>query len=117
MAYNSPFVSSGNTLSLSVTSTASTGFQLTTSSKGSGSQVRIVNVGPNNAFLTWDPNGSSSTAAVIPTAGNPPGTSQFGIWILAGATETFTFPQNSWYSAICAASQTATLHFTVGEGS
>ncbi len=117
----SPFQATGNTQSLNVTATASTAFQLTTGGGGSGSQVRIANVGPNAAFVTWAApapagSGSSSTVAVIPTSGNPPGTSQFGVWMLSSTIETFTIPQGSWISAICAAAQTATLHFAIGEG-
>lgn len=119
MSQQSPFSPVSNTFTLNATAVASTAFQAPT---GSGSQCRIVNTGPNPAFITWAiappiGSGSTATAAVLPTAGNPPGTSQYGVRIMANTVETVTIPQNAFISAICAAAQTAVIDFTFGEGS
>jgi hypothetical protein len=44
------------------------------------------------------------------------GTPQFGMPIPAGATEVFSGPPNAWFTAICAAAESATIFITPGKG-
>lgn len=127
MATTSAFSPSSNTYTLSVSTTSTTAFQVVPNTVLAATQYRITNRGPNAAFITWsaplidqatgkDTGGTPTTTAVIPTAGNPPGTNQKGVWVQSGATETFTLPSNAWFAAICAAAQSATVDFVSGEG-
>ena len=99
-----------NTKSLSVSSTSSSVVLATTDtnigSTGQGSNVRrIVNAGPNTAFLRW---GTASGVGAAVVTDMP---------MLAGTVEVFTFsPDATTLAAICAAASTATLYITAGEG-
>lgn len=69
----------------------------------SSPNIRIYNAGPNAAFVRW---GVGAQTASI-TADVP---------IAAGMTESFFKGQADTFSAICAASQTATVYLTPGLG-
>jgi len=92
---------------ISVTATASTSTRL----PGQGNSIRIVNEGPNVAFVSI---GEGTQTATLPnataTATSTP--------ILSGSDITLSIPNDAVYniSAICRATGTATLDVQVGEG-
>jgi hypothetical protein len=96
-----------NTLPVVVTATAST----STALPNKGNTIRIVNEGPNVAFVSI---GTGTQTATLPNA-TPTATSNP---IYVGET-TLSIPPDSILniSAICRASQTAQLNIQVGEGS
>lgn len=107
-----PFNAQALTLPISVTSTAST----STALPNIGNSVRIVNEGPNVAFISI---GTGAQTATLPnatvTATSTP--------VLAGTDITLSIPYTPTtsgltlnISAICRASGTATLDVQVGEG-
>ena len=102
-----PFTATSKTLPISVTATASS----STALPGQGNTVRVVNEGPNVAFLSI---GSGTQTAVLPNS-TPTATSTP---VLAGTDVSFTIPNDQVYniSAICRANGTATLDLQVGEG-
>lgn len=107
MSATQPFTAQAKTLPISVTSTAST----STALPALGNSVRIVNEGPNVAFVSI---GSGTQTATLPNA-TPTATSTP---VLAGTDVSFSIPNDAVYniSAICRASGTATLSVQVGEG-
>lgn len=102
-----PFSATSLTKPISVTASAST----STALPGQGNTVRIVNEGPNIAFVSI---GSGTQTATLPnataTATSTP--------VLPGTDISLTIPNDAVYniSAICRASGTATLDVQVGEG-
>ena len=109
-----PFIAQALTLPISVTSSAST----STALPAVGNVVRIVNEGPNVAFVSI---GTGTQTATLPNA-SPTATSTP---VLGGSDVTLSIP--TVYastgtptalniSAICRASGTATLSVQVGEG-
>ena len=101
------------TVMLGVTATStSTPLQVKAAqAQGSMTQRLFYNAGPNTCFLV----GAATAAlavAVAPTAGSP----QLGVPIGAGAHMVLSFPPNTFFAAICAAAQTASLYITPGEG-
>lgn len=105
---NIPFGAQCFTLPISVTSTASSSATLPGKA---GNSLRVVNEGPNVAFISV---GAGSQTATLPNA-TPTITS---VPVLAGTDVIFTIPNDQVYSisAICRASGTATLDVQVGEG-
>ena len=101
-----PFSAQAKTLPISVTSSAST----STALPGQGNSVRIVNEGPNVAFVSI---GLGTQTATLPNA-SPTATST----PVAVGDCVLGIPQDAVYniSAICRAGQTATLSVQVGEG-
>lgn len=101
------FTATSKTLPISVTATASASVAL----PGQGGTVRIVNEGPNHAFVSI---GSGSQTATLPNS-TPTGTSTP---VLAGEDVTFSIPNSAVLniSAICRAAGTAILDVQVGEG-
>lgn len=101
------FSATSLTKPISVTASASA----STALPGAGNSVRIVNEGPNIAFISI---GSGSQTATLPNA-TPTATSTP---VLAGTDVVLTIPADQVYniSAICRASGTATLDVQVGEG-
>lgn len=102
---------SNKTLAISCTSTASTSQSL----PGYGSIVRLVNEGPNNAYVSI---GSGTQTATLPPTSNPTVTC---LPVLAGADVIFSVgvnqpPTGLNISAVCRASETATLLVQCGEG-
>lgn len=102
-----PFSAQALTKPISVTATAST----STALPAAGAVVRIINEGPNNAFVSI---GAGAQVATLPNA-TPTATSTP---ILAGTDITLSIPADAIYniSAICRAAGTATLDVQVGEG-
>ncbi len=102
-----PFSATSFTKPITVTSTASASTVL----PGQGNSLRIVNEGPNTAFVSI---GAGSQIAVLPNA-TPTATSTP---ILAGTDITLSIPNDAIYniSAICRAAGTALLDVQVGEG-
>lgn len=102
-----PFPAQAKTLPISVTATASTSANL----PDRGRTVRIVNEGPNDAFVSI---GKGTQTATLPNA-TPTTTSTP---VLAGSDVTLSIPDSSGLaiSAICRAGGTATLDVQVGEG-
>jgi hypothetical protein len=94
------------TLPISTTSSASTSAAL----PGQGNTLRIVNEGPNVAFISV---GAGTQTATLPNA-TPTATSTP---VMPGDTS-LSIPGDAVYniSAICRASQTATLSVQVTEG-
>lgn len=75
-----------------------------------GTQVRIVNEGPNIAFLAFSKRGA---AATLPVAG----TTNTCDAVLSGEDLILTLgPDDGFISAICRATQTAVLTVYVGIG-
>jgi len=119
MQNNSPFTAQALTLPISVTATASA----STALPAVGNSIRIVNEGPNVAFVSI---GTGAQTATLPnataTATSTP--------VLAGSDIVLTVPKvdgvpvNGVYpaatplniSAICRAAGTAILDVQVGEG-
>lgn len=105
--YPFPFSATSKTLPVSVTATAST----STALPGQGNSIRIVNEGPNIAFVSI---GSGAQTATLPNATSTATSTP----VLNGSDLVFTIPNDAVYniSAICRASGTATLDIQVGEG-
>jgi len=107
MSNQNPCSAQSKTLPISVTATAST----STALPGRGNTIRVVNEGPNHAFISI---GSGAQTATLPNA-TPTTTSTP---VIAGTDVMFSIPADQVYniSAICRASSTATLSVQVGEG-
>jgi hypothetical protein len=103
----SPFSAIVKTLDISVTATASA----STALPSVGSQVRIVNEGPNVCFIHIT---SGSAIATLPATSSPVNTCTP---IMPGDTS-LSIPDTGVYniSAICRTGQTARLSVAVGEG-
>ena len=91
---------------ITVTSTASASMAL----PAQGNTLRIVNEGPNVAFISV---GSGAQTATLPNA-----TATATSFPVVVGDSSFTIPNDQVYniSAICRATQTATLTVSVGEG-
>lgn len=102
-----PFSFTSKTLDVSVTSTASASGAL----PGQGNSLRIVNEGPNIAFVSV---GSGAQVATLPSSVTPVATCT----PVPPGDYVFTLPGDAIYnvSAVCRASQTARLSIQVGEG-
>ncbi len=102
-----PFSAQAKTLPISVTSSASS----STALPSAGNTLRVVNEGPNDAFISV---GTGAQTATLPNA-TPTATSTP---VLAGSDVSFTIPGDAALniSAICRATGTATLSCQVGEG-
>lgn len=107
----------GNTICLSVTSSAHSSVQ----TKG-GNDTQPCNYVLTNSsssigevFVAYAAPGNSGTPTITPTI-PVEGTSGNGYVIEPGATHTLTGPPNAFWSAICASGKTATLYITPGEG-
>lgn len=102
-----PFSAQAKTLPISVTSTASS----STALPSKGNTLRVVNEGPNIAFISV---GTGSQTATLPNA-TPTGTSTP---VLPGTDISMSIPSDQVQniSAICRASGTALLDVMVGEG-
>jgi hypothetical protein len=102
-----PFSAQSKTQPVSVTSTASTSAAL----PGQGNVLRVVNEGPNTAFISV---GSGTQTATLPNATAVATSTP----VLAGSDVVFSIPNDAVYniSAICRAAGTATLDVSVGEG-
>lgn len=64
--------------------------------------VRVLNTGPNLAYIRFGAAGVASTTARLP--------------LPVGAAELFTKGNAAYVAAICDSGNTATLFFTAGEG-
>lgn len=105
---NNLFSAQAATIAISATATASTPVALPFSANG----VRIVNEGPNVAFIAIAP---TSTVATLPGASQ----AQTCTPVLAGSDITLSMAQgtdSNFISAICRASGTAVLSVSIGEG-
>lgn len=107
--YQGSFTAQAATRNLAVTATASASITL----PGTGSVIRIVNEGPNHAYVSI---GSGAQVATTPST-----TANFtSTPVLAGTDSTFTLPDGNGarlqLSAICGGAGTATLDIQVGEG-
>lgn len=93
-------------IGLACTAAASTSAAL----PGQGATIRIVNEGPNAAFLSI---GAGAQTATVPT-----GTALGACTAFPVGDVTLTIPADQVYnfSAICRATQTAQLNIYVGEG-
>ena len=122
MQNNSPFSAQALTLPITVTATASA----STALPAVGNSIRIVNEGPNVAFVSI---GTGSQTATLPNATSTATSTP----VLAGSDIVFSIPKpeatptggvNGGFtaptplniSAICRAAGTATLDVSVGEG-
>lgn len=99
-----PFTSQSNAIAISATATASVAVAM----PGVGNSIRVVNEGPNIAFLSI-----GSGLATVPTGTAaltciPCPVGDITLGIVSGAGQTI--------SAICRATQTAVLTVQVGEG-
>lgn len=102
------FTAQSKTKPISVTDSAST----STALPATGSSLRIVNEGPNDAFFSV---GSGAQTATLPNA-TPTATSTP---VMAGTDMVFSIPDSTTalnISAICRSGGTATLDVQVGEG-
>jgi hypothetical protein len=64
--------------------------------------VRLYNKGPNTAFIKFGIGATTATTSDMP--------------LPSGAIETFSKDRADTIAAICAATETATIYITVGEG-
>lgn len=105
--WNGAFTAQSNTIRVAVTASASASVAL----PGRGESVRIVNEGPNHAYVSIGPGAQTAT---VPT-GTPLPTATV---VLSGSDTTFSLPDVAGLqiSAICAAAGTATLDVQVGMG-
>ena len=70
---------------------------------GGKAVMRVVNAGPNTAFIRWGVGAQTALTTDMP--------------VLAGTVELFTKSEDTdTVAAICASAQTATLYVTCGEG-
>lgn len=101
-----PFTAQSNTINVAATTTASTSQPL----PGLGNAIRIVNEGPNIAYVAI---GASAQTATLPSTTAAATCTA----LLAGSDNTFTIPNVAGLqiSAICRTG-TATLDVQVGEG-
>lgn len=101
-----PFSAQAKSLPISVTATASTSAAL----PSSGSTLRCLNEGPNICFISV---GSGAQTATLPNS--TPTATSFPVVV---GDSSFSIPSDAVYniSAICRASQTATLVVSVGSG-
>lgn len=103
-----PFQTKAPCITISASSTATAAVPLPVS--GSGQQVRIVNEGPNIAFLAFTKNGVVATLPVAVTTKTCDA-------VLSGEDLILTLaPDDLFVSAICRATQTAVLSVYVGIG-
>lgn len=101
-----PFNLQAKTLPISVTTAAST----STALPNKGNVIRIVNDGPNNAYVSV---GTGTQVATLPNA-TPTATSTE---VLAGSDVSFSIPDNAVLNiSAITATGTATLAIQVGEG-
>ncbi len=101
------FPSGAKTAPYSLTATASS----STALPAIGKKVRLVNPGPNNAFISIGP---GSQTATLPNS-TPTNTSTP---ILAGTDIVLELENEAqmYISGICATGQTATIYASVGDG-
>lgn len=110
MSYTqSSFNANAKTLGIAVTSAASTSIAL----PATGSAVRIVNEGPNVAFVSI---GVGSQTATLPPTALPGLVTSTPIGLTIETVLTIPAYDNVQISAICRAAQTAQLNIQVGEG-
>jgi len=110
MSVSAPFSPCGNTVVISVTTTATTPVQVASSTLG-GNQYRIINSGAVVTFLGYGQTSAlASSGAVVPTT-----TQSNCMALLPGTDEIITFVPNAYFSAITASS-TATLYILCGDG-
>ena len=88
----------GATASISATSTSGSA-----SVTAANNSVRVVNLGPNKAFIRWGVGAQTAVASTDMPVHN-------------GATEIFDKGRADTLAAICASGETATLYLTSGEG-
>lgn len=102
-----PFNAQAKTLQIAVTSTASTSKAL----PALGNVIRIVNEGPNTAYISI---GTGAQTATVPSTTTAVATSTP---VMSGEDCTFSIPaEQQNISAICSGSGTATINVQVGEG-
>ena len=102
MSATDVFAVTGATVNIAVTATASS-VSLSSAIAANSPNIRIYNAGPSSAFIRWGIGAqTASIGADVPIAG--------------GMTESFFKGQADTFSAVCAASQTATVYITPGLG-
>jgi hypothetical protein len=84
------------------TSIAATATSASATVNGYAKSVRLYNKGPNTAFVKFGVGATTATASDMP--------------LPAGAIETFSKDRADTIAAICAATETATVYVTSGEG-
>lgn len=95
--------STTNSATLDATDVSSTPTPANSGPSGGHSVMRIVNAGPNTAFVRFGVGAQTALATDMP--------------VLAGVTEVFSKSADvDTVAAICAATQTATIYITCGEG-
>lgn len=97
MAAVNPFTPTGPTVKVSATSSNSTASLVANSN-----QFRVVNLGPNKAFIRWGLGTQTATVADMPVFA--------GGEVISKAIDVVNF------GVICDATETATLYLTPGEG-
>ncbi len=102
-----PFPANAKSILVSVTASASSSAAL----PGQGACLRVVNLGPNEAYLAIS--GGTATAVVPTGIGNANATA-----IINGADEVLGIPSDQVYnfSLICNTGKTATVILAVSEG-
>lgn len=104
-----PFQTKAPCITISASATATAAVELPLGA--SGQNVRIVNEGPNVAFLAFSPSGGQ--LATLPVAG----TTSTCDAVLSGEDLTLTLsPTDKFISAICRSAGTAVLTVYVGTG-
>jgi len=90
-------------VTLDTTDVSSTPTPANSGPSGGHSVLRIVNAGPNTAFVGWGVGAQTALTSWMP--------------VLAGTIEVFSKAAAvDTVAAICASGQTATLYITCGEG-
>lgn len=110
------FFPSGPTILVAGAATAPTGVHAANTNQNTldaGAQVRLHNAGPNLAFVAFATTATGAqAAAVIPLGGAPTNV----IPLPSGAIEVLTAGKGMYWSAICVASETASVYVTPGDG-
>lgn len=117
MSDRQSFRPQGNTVRIDVTSTPSTPIKIQDHTAGPISeQVRVVNAGPNTAYIVFGSAAADSTGSSIVAAIPAVGTPANAYPMLSGTIETFSYNPQGYIAAVTAGSDTAALYITPGEG-
>lgn len=107
------FAQMGNTVAISVTSSASSPAQVPSVTLGAN-QYRVINPGNVTVFIGYGQASANATSnAVIPTGNGANAT--FCLPLLPGTDEILSFVPNAYFSALTA-SGNATIYITPGDG-
>lgn len=116
MSESAAFTPGGKTIKVAGTDAAPAGIQAVKDGKSKiPVQFRIHNAGPNTAFYAFGEDATTAQSnAVIPTGAGANAKPSYPL--PSGAIEVISAPVDSYWSAICAATETAAIYITPGRG-